>query len=289
MTSFEYSNGSSKDRKKKRQTKRNLKIALDKYDFRENPNQLTVLDRVKDAQIRKRASKLPRKCFEYSQQYDIVLPSAPALRSLPRKTVDSLVNRLYPFKKDTRRIEDDNEVQQKLSTANKDNQNKQKIDSFRRCSYCDSHESISARRKHSKKTPQQVQDMIDRLSVAKLHDSDFRFGKLIRFRSVRSLSEYEDSPSHFQSMTSLTSGLSNTCSFPTAAPKKASSVPKLPPINSHNRTVSSDGVDGLTVTVTLKNKPKSVYEKSIERLIKSSSLNRNDMNLDQSARSIQSL
>lgn len=55
---------------------------------------INYLDRIHEAMTRHSVSNLPGKSYEYSREYSIVLPRAPAFRRFSRTKVDSVVNRL---------------------------------------------------------------------------------------------------------------------------------------------------------------------------------------------------
>lgn len=55
---------------------------------------INYLDRIHEAKTRHNVSNLPRKSFEYSREYSIVLPRAPAFRRFSKTKVERVVDRL---------------------------------------------------------------------------------------------------------------------------------------------------------------------------------------------------
>lgn len=252
LTDFYYSKGSATKRTHRQTTKKYFNAK--NYKFQQDPYQLDIQDRIRESQTRRRVSMLPRKCFEYQKQYEMVLPSNPALRSLPKTDVDSIVSRLCSSKKYFYNAKSSEEIKsvEKNKIPNQDCARTGSILPLcRRCSCCHS-VSSAYRVKHKTRTKEQIKEMVERLSAAKLYDSDFHMGRLIRFPSIRSLDSLRGAESKQTSLPSLYSAVNSLGGFqylPLRVHEKQTHFPEI-------KQVSCSGLDDASLKISVTVKPK---------------------------------
>lgn len=158
-----------------------------KVNSKFNKYQIDVLDRQRELQTRRRTSIYPRKHFEYSKEYKTVLPTAPALRVLPKEKVSMIVTRLYRPNTETEPSLLVKGCHYCRSEKPKYSQSKRKTDpTEEKCPHC-ARQLIKARQ--MSRSQEYIADMVERLSTAKISESDFESGRYIRFPSMRNLQE----------------------------------------------------------------------------------------------------